>query len=65
MHMWCKNWLQIPILFSFEHVVVGSSVDNLTQVLLQSLMNQGGLTKDIISKRLMTFGANGFCFPRC
>jgi hypothetical protein len=40
-------------------VAVGSSVDNLTQVLMQTLMNQGGLTKDMISKKLMTFSANG------
>jgi len=44
---------------TLTHVVVGSSVDNLTQVLMQTLMNQGGLTKDIIGKKLMTFGANG------
>jgi hypothetical protein len=38
-------------------MAIGSSVDNLTQVLMQT--NQGGLTKDMISKELMTFGANG------
>jgi hypothetical protein len=40
-------------------VVVGSGADNLTQVLMQALMNQGGLTKDMIGKKLMIFGANG------
>jgi hypothetical protein len=45
--------------------VAGLGVDNLIQVLMQVLMNQGGLTKDMIGKRLMTFGANGLCFPRC
>ncbi len=46
-------------------MVARLGVDNLTQVLMQSLMNQGGLTKDMIGKRLMTFGAIGICFPRC
>jgi hypothetical protein len=39
--------------------VVRSGADNLTQVLMEPSMTQGGLTKDMISKKLMTFGANG------
>jgi hypothetical protein len=41
-------------------MMVGSSANNLTQMLMQALMNQGGLTKDMIGKKLMTFGANNF-----
>ncbi len=40
-------------------MVVGLNVDNLIHVLMQSLMNQGGLTKDMIGKRFMTFGVDG------
>jgi hypothetical protein len=40
---------------SLDYVVVGLSVDNLIQV----LMHQGGLTKDLIGIKFMTFGANG------
>jgi hypothetical protein len=47
-----QNWLRIPIFFSLEHVVVGSSVDNFTLVLLQTLMHQRGFTKELISSRL-------------
>jgi hypothetical protein len=39
--------------------VAGSRADNLTQVFIQDLMHEGGLTKDLIGKKLMTFGANG------
>ncbi len=53
------NWLHIPIFLSIERVVIGLSVDNLIHVLMQSLMNQGGLTKDMIGKRFMTFGVDG------
>jgi len=40
-------------------VVVGSTVDNLIEDLMQPLMHERGFTKDLISKKLMTFGANG------
>jgi hypothetical protein len=38
-----ENWLQIPILLSFEHVVVGLGADNLTQVPMADLMHEGSL----------------------
>jgi hypothetical protein len=53
------NWLAIPILLSFERVVAKSSADNLSQVLMQVLMHQKGLTKKMICTRFMTFGVNG------
>jgi len=40
-------------------VVLGSNVDNLTQVLMQAMMHERGLTKYLIGKKLMTFSANG------
>jgi hypothetical protein len=35
-----------------------SNVDNMTKVFMPALMNQGGFFKDMISKKLMTFGTN-------
>jgi hypothetical protein len=55
--MWCRIDCTFQI-FSLECVVAKSSVDNLIQVLMEALMTQGGLTKDMIGKMLMTFGAN-------
>jgi hypothetical protein len=46
-------------LLSLEHVAARFSVDNLTQVLMQVLMNQGGLFKELIGKKLMAFGVDG------
>jgi hypothetical protein len=40
-------------------VVVGSGANNLIQVFMQALMHEGGLTKNLIGKKLMTFSANG------
>jgi hypothetical protein len=57
-----QNWLRIPILLSLECVVLGSSVDNLSQILMQALMHEGGLTKDLIRKKFMAFSANGGFF---
>jgi hypothetical protein len=54
-----QNWLRIPIFLSLGHVVVGSGVDNLTQVHMQALMHQGGLTKYLICTKLMAFGTDG------
>ncbi len=54
-----QNWLKIPIFLSLDRVVVGLGVDNLIQVLMQVLMHQGGLTKDLICIKFMTFGADG------
>jgi hypothetical protein len=41
-----------------QRVVVGSSIDNLIQILMQALMHEIGPTKYLIGKRFMTFGAN-------
>jgi hypothetical protein len=38
-----QNWLKILIFLSLEFVVVRLSVDNLTLILMQALMHQGGL----------------------
>jgi hypothetical protein len=34
-----QSWSKLPIILSFDHVVVGLNVDNLTQVLMQALMH--------------------------
>jgi hypothetical protein len=54
--------LQIPIFLSLERVVARSSANNFTQVLMQALMHEGILRKNLIGKKLMTFGANGVLF---
>jgi hypothetical protein len=52
-------WKRIPILLTFERVVEGRNTDNLTIVITQALMQQGGLTQEEIVERLICFGANG------
>jgi hypothetical protein len=43
-------------------VVERLGVNNFTQVLMQALMHERILRKDVISKKLMTFGANVVLF---
>ncbi len=59
-----QNWLQISILFSFDCMVVRLGAHNLTQVLMQALMHERGLTKDLIGKRLVTLVLMGFLFSK-
>jgi hypothetical protein len=37
------NWVRIPILISLDRVVAGSGSDNLTKVIMETLMIGGGL----------------------
>ncbi len=58
MHTWFRIGLKYQSSFP-SHVVVGSSDDNQTQVLMQALMYEEGFQKNLINNRFMTFGANG------
>jgi hypothetical protein len=51
----------IPILLNLERLVSGGIVDHLTNVILKSLMVNGGLTMEDISNKLISFGSNGGC----
>ncbi len=54
-----QNWLQILIFLSYECMVVGLDVDKFTQVFTEPLIHEGSLTKELIIKRLLTFGVDG------
>ncbi len=51
--------MKIPIFIYFKHVAMGLSVDNLIQILMQTLMHEGGPMKSLIGKKLMNFGVDG------
>jgi hypothetical protein len=47
-------------LLSLKHVVDGFNVANLTTIITQAIIVNGGISNlDFISKKLMSFGANG------
>jgi hypothetical protein len=54
-----EEWKKFPILPNLQRVVGGSIVDNLTYLIIQSLVEYGGLNEADIAKKLIYFGANG------
>jgi hypothetical protein len=53
------DWKHNPILLTLEQLVNGGIVNNLTKVIVDSVLQYGGLSKfDLVSK-LINFGANG------
>jgi hypothetical protein len=57
-------WKIISFLFTFQHVVEGGNVDNLTVVIVQAFMQQRGLTQEETTKRLICFGVDGPPFSK-
>lgn len=53
------NWKQVPILLGLVQVVDGYGADNLTVVILEALMETGGLSKEALDEKLICFGADG------
>jgi hypothetical protein len=48
------------MLLSLEHVVNGFNASNLTMIVTQTIIINGSISNpNIISKKLMSFGANG------
>jgi hypothetical protein len=52
-----QSWLHIPIFFSL--VIARLGANNLTHLFMRALINKGGLYKELIGKKLMTFGVDG------
>jgi hypothetical protein len=57
-----QAWKRVLVLFTLQHVVEGGIVYNLTFVIMQSLLQQGGLTKKEVIERFIYFGADGASF---
>jgi len=54
-----EGWRHLLILLKLQQVLEGSSADNFTKVIVDSLLNYGGLSKFNLAFRLVCFGANG------
>ncbi len=54
-----QSLVKVPILLQIEHIVNGSSSNNLTKVIIITLMRCGGLTMKDVSKKLLCFGVDG------
>jgi hypothetical protein len=53
------DWKHNPILLTLEEFVNGGIVNNLTKVIVDSVLQYGGLSKFDLASKLINFGANG------
>jgi hypothetical protein len=56
---------RISLLLNLKKVIGGSNVNNLTYLIMQSLMDYGGLIIDQIGSKLICFGSNGVVVFTC
>ncbi len=60
MHAYMMHaWKRIHILLTLQPVVEGGNANNFIVIIIQALMQQGGLTQEERTKRLICFGVNG------
>jgi len=52
-------WVKVPILLQIEYIMHGSNNNNLTEIIIVTLMKFGGLTREDKSKKLLCFGVDG------
>jgi hypothetical protein len=50
-----ENWVKIPILISFNHVLEAFGSNNFTKVIMEALTIGGGMLKDQVVNKLMSF----------
>ncbi len=59
-HMYVvEGWKHIHILLTLEQVLFGAIANNLTKVIVGSLLQYGGFLKTNLVSKLIKFGANG------
>ncbi len=53
-----QNWIRIPILLTLEQIEVGATTENITTIILQSIMKFRGLTEDQLASRWVCLGCD-------
>jgi hypothetical protein len=54
-----QSWVKIPILLQVECIMDGLGNNNLTKVIIVTLIRCKGFIREDVSKKLICFGANG------
>jgi len=54
-----EGWKYIPILLTLEQVLFCGTANNLTKVIVTSLLQNGGFSDTHLVLKLISFGANG------
>ncbi len=53
-----ENWVRIPILISFDHVLEGFGIDNSTKVIMEALTIRRGMPRNHVTTKLICFGGD-------
>jgi hypothetical protein len=53
-----KEWKNVLIMLNLQHVVDGTTSDNLTSLIVKSLMEFGGLSETNLANKLVSFGVD-------
>jgi hypothetical protein len=53
-----QSWIHIPILMTLEQIEVGAIIENITTIILQSIMNFRGLIEDQLSSCWVCLGCD-------
>jgi hypothetical protein len=56
MHTWFLGFRKVPLLLNLEKVFSGGIINNLTQLILRSLMEHEGLTIEHVVNKFTCFG---------
>jgi hypothetical protein len=59
-----EQWKRVLILLNLQHVVDGTTFDNLTSLIVNNLMEFGGLNETNLANKLVYFGAKELLFYR-
>jgi hypothetical protein len=54
-----ENWVKFLILISLDRMVEGSRSNNLIKVIMEAMMIGGGLARDHIANKVVSFGVDG------
>jgi acyl-homoserine lactone acylase PvdQ len=53
-----KEWKKVSNMLNLQHVVDGATFDNLTSLIMKSLMEFGGLSETNLANKLVSFGVD-------
>jgi hypothetical protein len=54
-----KDWIRIPLLVSLQRVTTAANSNNITTLIMDSVMSSGGLDRPMLARKLLCFGADG------
>jgi hypothetical protein len=57
-----QAWRRVQVFLTFQHIIERGITNDLTFVITQSLMQQGGLTKEEVGERLICLSGDGISF---